>query len=531
MWGRDTVKYLNIVLAAGEEAEPAASGGGLGIGAVALTLVVVLLLVWMAYLVLNSRRSRAASQEVAPPNQSQGISDDELENRKLTRVLRAALFGSILMAVIMPWYALNEPGRQEAFAESTIEANAEEGEHWYSPEGFACQDCHGPEGVGGAAAFTEPRSGVATSWAVPSLDDVFFRYSEEEVRHWIVFGREGTPMPSNGLEGGGAMTVQEIDQVMEYLRSISVTQEEAFAKSEGTASIALTQLAGGQETTQKLIDLQQIKIDEVNAAPETLAVVGGFPDDVKDLFAGPGTCTAAAAELIGATCDQPGADTDRDGLSDETEKGLTEIAAVSFETILVIDPVTLEFVSQAAYDVRFDPFDAFTNEGVADLNEAAILLAHLETDVLLLSVLDERQDQFLEGLESGLAFLENSLEESLWEIDFDSIAAEMGVSVEDAELAAGLFNGYCARCHTAGYSAGASFDQGSGTGAWGPSLVDGRSEVQFPEMQDQVKFVIEGSENGKGYGINGLGSGRMPSFGGILSQNQIDLIVMYERTL
>ncbi|MCL1602027.1 MAG: hypothetical protein M3112_10930, partial [Actinomycetia bacterium] len=154
------MKYLNIVLAAGDEAEPAASGRGLGIGAVALTLVVVLLLVWMAYLVLNSRRSRAASQEVAPPNQSQGISDDELENRKLTRVLRAALFGSILMAVIMPWYALNEPGRQEAFAESTIEANVEEGEHWYSPEGFACQDCHGPEGVGGAAAFVEPRSGV-----------------------------------------------------------------------------------------------------------------------------------------------------------------------------------------------------------------------------------------------------------------------------------------------------------------------------------------------------------------------------------
>ena len=50
-------------------------------------------------------------------------------------------------------------------------------------------------------------------------------------------------------------------------------------------------------------------------------------------------------------------------------------------------------------------------------------------------------------------------------------------------------------------------------------------------MPDQVKFVIEGSENGKGYGVNGLGSGRMPSFGRILSQHQIELIVMYERTL
>lgn len=532
MWGKDTVKYVNTVLAAGsEEAEPAVSGGGLGIGAVALILVVALLLVWMAYLVLNSRRSRAASREEAPPNQSQGISDDELENKKLTRVLRAALFGSILMAVIMPWYALNEPGRQEAFAESTIEANVEEGAHWYSSEGFACQDCHGPDGVGGAAEFVEARSGVTSAWAVPSLDDVFFRYSEEEVRHWIVYGREGTPMPSNGLEGGGAMTVQEIDQVIEYLRSISLTQEEAFAKSEGTADRALTQMAGGEATTQRLIDLQQIQIDEINAAPETLAVVGEFPDDVKELLAGPGTCTAASAELIGATCEQPGVDTDRDGLGDETEKGLTEIAAVSFETILVIDPVTLEFVANPAYDVRFDPFDAFTNGDVADLDEAAILLGNLETDVLLLSVVDERQDQFLEGLESGLAYLENSLAEALWEIDVASVAADMGVSVEDAQLAVGLFNGYCARCHTAGYSAGASFDQGSGTGAWGPSLVDGRSEVQFPEILDQVSFVIEGSQDGRGYGVNGLGSGRMPSFGGILSQHQIELIVMYERTL
>ena len=50
-------------------------------------------------------------------------------------------------------------------------------------------------------------------------------------------------------------------------------------------------------------------------------------------------------------------------------------------------------------------------------------------------------------------------------------------------------------------------------------------------MQDQVQFVITGSQEGKGFGVNGLGSGRMPSFGGILSERQIELIVMYERTL
>ena len=534
MWGNGAVHYLNIVLAAGEEAEPVSSGSGLGIGAVALTLMVALLLMWMAYLFVNSRRSRAAAHEPAPPNQSPGASDDELENKKLTRVLRAALFGSILMAVVMPWYALNEPDRQEAFAEATVEFDVEEGAHRFSPEGFACQNCHGAEGVGGAVLFVEPRSGVDTSWAVPSLNDVFFRYSEEEVRHWIVFGRAGTPMPATGLAGGGAMTIQETDQIIEYLHSIQITQEEAFAKSSGTTDRALIKIVGGEETTQRLINFQMIQIEEVKNAPATLGVVGGLPDAVKDLLQGPGTCTDASAELVSTTCEQAGVDTDRDGLSDETEKGLTEIAAVAHDELAVInatvDAITYGFVQRPEYDVWFDAFDAFTN-GDPDLDEAEALLGHLETDVLLLSVVDERQDQFLEGLESGLAFLENSLDQRLWEVDFAEVATEMGVSEEDAELAVGLFNGYCARCHTAGYSAGASFEQGPGTGAWGPSLVDGRAEVQFPLAQDQVRFVVEGSQDSTQYGVNGLGTGRMPSFGGILSQTQIELIVKYERTL
>lgn len=534
MWGSNAVNYLNTVLAAGEEAVPAASGGGLGIGAVALTLIVVLLLVWMGYLYLNSRRSKVAAQEAAPSNLAPHIGDDELENKKLTRVLRAALFGSILLAVIMPWYAFNEPGRQEAFAEATIELDVEEGAHWYSPGVFECGSCHGPDGVGGSTEYAETRSGIMTTWAVPALNDIFYRYDEAEVRYWIVFGRDGTPMPSNGLEGGGAMTVQEIDQVIAYLHSIEISQEEAFVKSEGLADFALVQMAGGAEATQRLINFQQIQIDEVEEAPEKMEVAGPLPDRIKDLLQGPGTCTAASAELVSTTCDQPGVDTDRDGLTDEAERGLTAIAATSYDTLTVIAPVTgditYELVAQDAYDVRFDPFDAFTNGG-ADLDAAEELLAHVGTDVLLLSVVADRQDQFFEGLRSGLAFLEDALEQRVWEVDFAAIASEMGVSEDDAKLAVGLFNGSCARCHTGGYAAGPTFSQGPGSGAWGPSLVDGRSLVQFPNVDDQIAFVVGGSQNAEQYGINGIGTGRMPAFGQILSESQIELIVKYERTL
>ena len=30
-----------------------------------------------------------------------------------------------------------------------------------------------------------------------------------------------------------------------------------------------------------------------------------------------------------------------------------------------------------------------------------------------------------------------------------------------------------------------------------------------------VDFIIKGSENGKGYGVNGVGGGKMPGFGAV----------------
>ncbi len=534
-----------LILATAEQAEAGPAGPGLGIGAVALLIVVVLILGWMAYLYVNSRRGRLSGSDVAPPNLSPPASDDELENRKLTRVLRAALFGSALLAIALPWYAINEPGRQEAAAETIVEEGVHAGEKFFSVEGFACAQCHGPIAGGGAASFTEARSGVDVSWAVPSLDDVFYRYSEEEVRFWITYGRAGTPMPANGLEGGGAMTVQEIDETIEYLKSIQLSQAEAFAKSEGALERALAAIEGGEAQARSLINRQQADIDAVKDAKNQLAVAGTFAEDVKDLFQAPGTCTEESAAIVGAPCDDPGQDTDRDGLTDETERQLTRIASTTMETLVVVTSlppdedgvVAYETVPNDKYDLRFDPFIAFTNEDpetktpAPDLDMAKQLLTNLETDLLLVGVTAEREADFLEGLVSGLEFLEASLADRLWEVDFDAAADAMGVTVEEAERGVGLYNAYCARCHTGGYSAGAPFEQGAGSGAWGPSLVDGRAIQQFPDIADQIEFVITGTDNGVKYGINGLGSGRMPGFGQILSRSDIELIVKYERSL
>jgi mono/diheme cytochrome c family protein len=143
----------------------------------------------------------------------------------------------------------------------------------------------------------------------------------------------------------------------------------------------------------------------------------------------------------------------------------------------------------------------------------------------------ERRDAFLADLEPGLAFLEDALADEPWAVDFDEVASAMGTSTDDAEFAVGLFNAYCARCHTGGYSAGPAFEQGPGSGAWGPALMDGRSLIQFPGIDDQISFIITGSQNAVGYGVNGIGSGRMPGFGNVLSADQIRLIVEYERSM
>ena len=98
----------------------------------------------------------------------------------------------------------------------------------------------------------------------------------------------------------------------------------------------------------------------------------------------------------------------------------------------------------------------------------------------------------------------------------------------------GLFNINCARCHTKGWSYGDPKVPGGG-GAFGPNLTNGVEMRQFPEVADGLKkhteFVTTGSDFQKQYGLQGIGSGRMPGFGGILSAEQIEKIVAYERGL
>lgn len=103
----------------------------------------------------------------------------------------------------------------------------------------------------------------------------------------------------------------------------------------------------------------------------------------------------------------------------------------------------------------------------------------------------------------------------------------VGEALFNLDLGGGNFS--CARCHTKGWSYGDP--QITGGGALGPNLTSGSSVRQFPQQSDMIAFITGGSELGKRYGEQGQGSGRMPAFGTMLTNEQIRAIVDYVRGL
>jgi mono/diheme cytochrome c family protein len=109
----------------------------------------------------------------------------------------------------------------------------------------------------------------------------------------------------------------------------------------------------------------------------------------------------------------------------------------------------------------------------------------------------------------------------------DGTYATYGEALFNLELASGAYS--CARCHTPGWSWG---DPGvSGQGAFGWNLRGGKANSAFPVEADMIDFIKSGSTMGARYGRQGQGSGRMPGFGALLTDEQIEAIVEYVRSL
>ncbi len=267
-------------------------------------LAVVAGIVWLGIMLVSALRNRGGAEEVAP-NLRPGIDDQQLETRRLETGQKAAIAFSAVLAISLPLYFLGETNRQEGFVEEFAEASISRGEHIV--EEFACFSCHGPLGTGGSARYVEKRSGVSVNWAAPSLDDVLYRYSEDELNFWITYGRGNTPMPAWGVAGGGPMNESQVADVVAYLRSIQISQQAAVDKTVPAVTAQTTRLETADATVAAAIVSQAQVVAEIDQAEADHEVIG--PLDER------------AVEVLGNAGE--GIDTDADGLSDAAEQELS----------------------------------------------------------------------------------------------------------------------------------------------------------------------------------------------------------------
>src|SRR5690606_39664751 len=133
--------------------------------------------------------------------------------------------------------------------------------------------------------------------------------------------------------------------------------------------------------------------------------------------------------------------------------------------------------------VTLDPTHPEAASVTPDRAPASQLVGSLESVAINKRVLVENEDRIRRTEETALDNLQTAARERRWEVDFDGVASAMGGTVDEARRAVGLFNANCARCHTAGFSAGLAFTQEIGSGGFGPALWDGRPLVQFGDRK------------------------------------------------
>ena len=348
--------------------------------AIAWIIFAVIVGGWILYALLNagSARKEVGSEIELAPNRKPYYSDEELEGPRLERVQMLSVVLLVVIVIGLPLYWVLEPERQAGATEGLEHRLAHWGSLLFAPTGdnpsaFNCAGCHGGmQANGGVAAYTvtDQVTGEvrAVEWVAPALNTVLYRFSEEEVRYIITYGRPGSPMSAWGLEGGGPMNAQQIQTLIEYLKSIQIPREDCVAEEEGDPNCESGHLPA-----------------EDQADIETLA-------------------------------------------------------------------------RQAVEDGTYDTYG-----------------------------------------------------EALFNLD----------------LSSGAYS--CARCHTKGWSFGNPGVPGQGAFGW--NLTAGNETAKFASSDALKEFIFNGSENGVGYAPQSQGSGRMPGFGQLLTDDQLTAIVQYVRSL
>lgn len=181
------------------------------------------------------------------------------------------------------------------------------------------------------------------------------------------------------------------------------------------------------------------------------------------------------------------------------------------------------------YGRPFSPMSPWGLVGGGPMNTQQIdnLIAYIKSIQIPLENCGEGEDPLDCDAGNLPAAIQQEIQTAAEKMVADGEAESLGEALFNLPLASGAYS--CARCHTLGWS----YDQPgvSGQGAYGWNLTGGSVNAHFADEDQLVAFIETGSEYGKLYGRNGQGSGRMPGFGGLLTDDQISAIVDYVRSL
>lgn len=248
---------------------------------IGLLLLLLAVIIGVVYVFITIRQSKpeVGSEIELAPNRKPYYDDEELEGRKLDRTLSFGLLGLFILGIGLPLYWLQEPGRQDGAKERINDEFVSRGAAMFDTTengGYNCAFCHGKEGVGGATPYTltdsQGRFIKSVTWQGPALNTVFLRYSRDEVRYILTYGRPFSPMPAWGTAGGGPLTEQKLQELMDYIATFQLTPKEAQAaatsqlkvmmeKKDETCVAAKIDEAKSQLTGEDLASFDDTKVD------------------------------------------------------------------------------------------------------------------------------------------------------------------------------------------------------------------------------------------------------------------------------
>ncbi|MBU3703301.1 MAG: c-type cytochrome [Ilumatobacteraceae bacterium] len=232
---------------------------------IVLAAIVVAWVIYAAFNIRGSRREYGSELELAA-NRKPYYDDEVLEGKKLERTQLLGLAFLAVITISLPLYWVLEPSRQSNAEFGWSKRFASWGGKLFDVTangGFNCAGCHGGmKANGGNApyAVTDPKTGEvkAVSWKAPALNTVYQRYSESEVRFILEYGRPFSPMSPWGTIGGGPMNEQQIQTLLDYLKSIQIPLEEGR--------------------------MPKAKSDEIQAEAERLVKAGAYKSVGEALF-------------------------------------------------------------------------------------------------------------------------------------------------------------------------------------------------------------------------------------------------------